>query len=81
MENERETGVRLVVYKGLGFPKLGVCFWRVLIMRTLIYWGLYWGPPMHGNYHVLLCSLCGITVSTVTAMLTITTAGHLQVVL
>ena len=39
------------------------------------------GSPMHGNYHVLLCSLCGITVSTVTAMLTITTAGHLQVVL
>ena len=24
-------------------------------MRSIIYWGLYWGPPIYGNYHVL-CS-------------------------
>ena len=28
------------------FPKLGVPFWGVLIIRIAIYWGLYWGPPI-----------------------------------
>ena len=22
------------------------------IIRIIIYWGLYWGPPIMGNYHV-----------------------------
>ena len=21
-------------------------------MRTLVFWGLYWGPPILGNYHL-----------------------------
>ena len=25
------------------FPKLGVPFWGVLIIMTIVFWGLYWG--------------------------------------
>ena len=25
----------------------------VPIIRTIVFWGLYWGPPSLGNYHVL----------------------------
>ena len=35
-----------------GFPKLGVPFWGVPIVRTIVFWGLYWGPPILGNCHV-----------------------------
>ena len=34
------------------FPKLGVPFWGVPIIRTIVYWGLYWGPLILGNYHI-----------------------------
>ena len=27
-------------------------FLGVPIIRTIIYWGLYWGPLIQGNYHV-----------------------------
>ena len=26
---------------------------RVPIIRTIVYWGSYWGPPPLGNYHTL----------------------------
>ena len=39
-----------------GFPKLGAPFWGIPIIRTIIYWGLYWGPPILGNYHMPLSS-------------------------
>ena len=32
-----------------GFSKLGLPFWGVPIIRTLVYWGLYWGPPIFGK--------------------------------
>ena len=41
-----------------GFPKLAVPFWvlglgfRVPIIRTIVFWGLYWGPLILGNYHL-----------------------------
>ena len=28
-------------------------FWGVPIIRTIVYWGLYWGPLILGNYHIL----------------------------
>ena len=31
-----------------GFPKLGV----PLRIRTIVYWGLYWGTLISGNYHI-----------------------------
>ena len=27
-------------------------FWRVPIIRSITFWGLYWGPPILGNYHI-----------------------------
>ena len=34
----------------VGFPKLGV--WGVPIIRSIVFWGLYWGPAILGNYPV-----------------------------
>ena len=34
------------------FPKLGVPFLGVPIIRTIVYLGLYWGPPILGNCHL-----------------------------
>ena len=35
-----------------GFPKLGVPFLGVPIIRTIVFWGLYWGTLILGNYHI-----------------------------
>ena len=32
----------------------GTKFFGSPIVRTIGYWGLYWGPPIWGNYHVRL---------------------------
>ena len=24
------------------------------MLRIVLYWGLYWGPPILGNYHISL---------------------------
>ena len=29
-------------------------FLGVPIIRTIIFWGLYWGPPVLGNYHIII---------------------------
>ena len=42
----------MVIYGG--FPKLGVPFLGVPIIRNLVYWGLYWGHPILGKYHIWL---------------------------
>ena len=31
--------------------KLEVPFW-VPIIRIIVFWGLYWGPPILANYHI-----------------------------
>ena len=35
-----------------GFLKLGVPFWGSPRIRTIVFWGLYWGPLISGNYHI-----------------------------
>ena len=35
-----------------GFPKIRGTFLGVPIIRTIVFWGLYWGPLILGNYHV-----------------------------
>ena len=35
-----------------GLPKIRGTFLGVPIRRTIVYWGLYWGPPSLGNYHL-----------------------------
>ena len=37
-----------------GFPKLGVPLSGVPIIRIIVFWGLYWGTPILGNYHIVL---------------------------
>ena len=32
--------------------KIRGTFLRVPIMRTLVFWGLHWGPLILGNYHL-----------------------------
>ena len=34
-----------------GFPKIRSTFLGVPIIRTIIFWGIYWGPLILGNYH------------------------------
>ena len=35
-------------FKIWGFPKIRG---GVSIIRTIVFWGTYWGPPILGNYH------------------------------
>ena len=34
-----------------GFPKIVGTLLGFSIVRTIVFWGLYWGPPSLGNYH------------------------------
>ena len=33
------------------FPKIRGTFLGAPVIRILVFWGLYWGPPILGNYH------------------------------
>ena len=45
--------LRMIYYRIYGgFLKLGGTILGVPIIRTIVYWGLYWGPPILGNYHM-----------------------------
>ena len=33
-------------------PKTRGTLLGVPILRIIVYWGLYWGPPILGNYHI-----------------------------
>ena len=35
-----------------GFPKIGGTFLGVPIIKSIILWGLYWGPLILGNYQI-----------------------------
>ena len=35
-----------------GFPKITGTLLGVPIIRTIIFWGLYWGSLILGNYHI-----------------------------
>ena len=41
--------------QGLEFPKIRGTFLGVPIIRIVVYWGLYWGPPILGNYQHDTC--------------------------
>ena len=45
-----------------GLPKLWVLFSGLPTLRTIVFWGLYWGSPTSGNYHVTP-GICGLGVS------------------
>ena len=35
-----------------GFPKIRGTFLGITIKRIIVFWGLCWGPPIYGNYHM-----------------------------
>ena len=35
------------------FPKIRGTILGAPIIRAIIFWGLYWGPLILGNYHVI----------------------------
>ena len=39
-----------------GFPKIRGTILGAIIIRTIVYWGLYWGPRILGNYHSIQSS-------------------------
>ena len=39
-----------------GFPKIRGTLLGVPVIRIIIFGGLYWGPLILGNYHIVLCS-------------------------
>ena len=41
-----------VVKAYMGFPKIRSTLLGVPIIRTIVYWGLHWGPLILGNYHM-----------------------------
>ena len=60
---ERVSGFGLqVVQQSLTweFPKIRGTFLGLPIMRTIIYLGLYWGPPILGKFHFALFKKCGV---------------------
>ena len=44
---------RLKIARYGGFPKIRGTFLGFPITRTIVFWGLYWGPLILGNYHIL----------------------------
>ena len=52
MENEMEAGIIWGIRGIKEFPKIRGTLLGVPIIRTIIYWGLYWGPFILGNYHL-----------------------------
>ena len=43
-------GPKYLLYEGL--PKVGVPLLGVPMLSTVVYWGLCWGPPILGSYHI-----------------------------
>ena len=39
-------------YIGFGVSELRGTILGVLTTRVIACWGLYWGPPLWGNYHI-----------------------------
>ena len=54
---ERAADVKRSVsglHESLGFPKLRGTFLGAPIIKTTVYWGLYWGPLILGNYRLVV---------------------------
>ena len=45
-----------------GFPKIMGTILGAPILRTIVHWGLYCGPPNLGNYHLGWLGLAGFRV-------------------
>ena len=81
-----------VVLGYLGVPKIRGTILGVPMIRTIVFWSLYWGPPIWGNYHILFTSgvqrfgflgcqlrvLCDVLVGTAGADCFPTSCAHLN---
>ena len=43
-----------------GFPKIRGIILGAPIIRSIVFWVLYWGPPIWGNYHLKHVELRGL---------------------
>ena len=43
-----------------GFPKIRGTSLGDPIIRTIVFWGVYWGPCILGNYHVVQCNISAV---------------------
>ena len=50
-KHDKDT-VEEVIVGTWGFPKIRGTFLGVPIIRTIVFWGLYSGPPILGNCHM-----------------------------
>ena len=57
MEKKMETTIL-----GLGFPKIRGTILGVPMIRTIVFRGLYWGPPILANYYINPCKDWGFIV-------------------
>ena len=52
-QGARQAGkVTLDVRYIWGFPEIRGTILGIPIIRIIVYLGLYWGPPILGNYHI-----------------------------
>ena len=52
LARKRSCDLTVTVAPIWGFPKIRPTILGVPIIRTVVFWGLYWGPPILGNYHI-----------------------------
>ena len=62
VEKNMEMLLKLGLYRGLsglGFPKKNVSGTnlRFPTIRTMLFGGLHWGPPVYGNYYITPCPI------------------------
>ena len=62
--NDRTFVAISVCWRGIfsiwGFLKIRGTFFGVPIIRTIVYWGLYWGTLILRNYHMLKYTSMGV---------------------
>ena len=55
--------------RDMGIPKIRDTFLGFPIYRTIVFWGLYWGPPIFGNYHLIVIRVLFMIVIVVLVMI------------
>ena len=63
-ELKRREEARWVKGSIWGFPKIRGTILGVPIIKIIVFWGLYWGPFILGNYHILHSIMWGIIFET-----------------
>ena len=51
-EARQLVNIRVTLVLSGSFPKMRGTILGVPIIRTIVFWGLYWGPLILGDYHL-----------------------------